>query len=60
MKRCAYCGYLIVGEAKENPSESASGARPATYWHKDAADCVVAQEAATGMSSPLRRRLSRL
>ena len=60
MKRCTYCGHLITGEAKELVPEAMSGARPTTYWHKDAEDCVVAQEAVTGMSSPLRRRLSRL
>ncbi|MFE2555953.1 hypothetical protein ACFXGT_07945 [Streptomyces sp. NPDC059352] len=59
MKRCAYCGYVIEGEAKEIAPESGSGARPAAYWHKYAADCVVAETRETGRS-PLQRRLSNL
>ncbi|MFJ8301614.1 hypothetical protein ACIQ9R_37695 [Streptomyces sp. NPDC094447] len=60
MKRCTYCGHPITGEAKELLSESTSGARPTTYWHKEPMDCVAAREQATGLSSPLRRRLSRI
>lgn len=60
MKRCSYCHHLIVGDFVEIAPESASGARPTAYWHKDAADCVVADEKATGVSSPLRRLLSSL
>ena len=60
MKRCSYCHHPIVGDSVEIAPESASGARPTAYWHKDAADCVVADEKATGVSSPLRRLLSSL
>ncbi|MFH9728290.1 hypothetical protein ACH4M4_35830 [Streptomyces sp. NPDC017254] len=59
MKRCTYCGHPITGEALTIAPESASGARPTAYWHKDTAGCVTADEAATGQSSPLRRLLSR-
>ncbi|MFF3843477.1 hypothetical protein [Streptomyces sp. NPDC001930] len=59
MKSCAYCKRPIVGEALPIAPESASGARPTAYWHKDTADCVKADEAATGEASPLRRLLSR-
>ncbi|MCD2461995.1 hypothetical protein MBT42_18550 [Streptomyces sp. MBT42] len=60
MKRCGYCGHPITGDAVEIAPESASGARPTAYWHRDAEDCVNADETATGVSSPLRRLLSRL
>lgn len=60
MKHCSYCGYVIVGEAKEVTPGSTSGARPTAYWHKNATDCVTADEKATGVSSPLRRLLSHL
>ncbi|TXS16352.1 hypothetical protein EAO70_13010 [Streptomyces sp. adm13(2018)] len=59
MKRCSYCSHVIVGDAKELPSESASGARPTAYWHPKAIDCVVAQKLATDRS-PLQQRLRSL
>ncbi|MBP2583412.1 hypothetical protein J3A78_003890 [Streptomyces sp. PvR006] len=58
MKRCTYCKHPIAGEALPIASESASGARPTAYWHKDPEGCVKADEAATGQSSRLRRLLS--
>ncbi|MGW8357415.1 hypothetical protein [Streptomyces wedmorensis] len=59
MKRCTYCGHVIVGEALEITPESGSGARPTAYWHKESKDCVAADTQQTD-SSPLQRRLNRL
>ena len=60
MKRCAYCDRPILGDSIKIAPESSSGARPTAYWHKRSVDCVVADENATGVSSPLRRLLNLL
>lgn len=48
MKHCQRCDQLITGEAEEVVPDSASGARPTLWRHKQLAACEQAQIADRG------------
>lgn len=39
MKRCAYCGRSIRGEAIQVGDDAGSGTHAPAYWHKDRVEC---------------------
>ncbi|MFF2773336.1 hypothetical protein ACFVU3_00365 [Streptomyces sp. NPDC058052] len=43
MRTCQRCDQLIVGEAEEVVPDSASGARPTLWRHKQLTECEQAQ-----------------
>lgn len=63
MKRCGYCGNLIVGQARALDDDAASGAHAPAYWHASPGDCGPRMPRVTTMddqrNSPLQRHLTK-